>query len=115
MKNASPAILFITLLSLSCGEQRPSPEVISALDLKRGPIFYCSPGEGQFGKLSFEISGEEKSKQDFMLGLKLLHSFEYDQAEKAFAKIIDEDPDCAMAYWGVAMSNFHPLWTPPTQ
>jgi hypothetical protein len=30
-------------------------------------------------------------------------------------KVIDEDPDCLMAYWGVAMSNFHPLWTPPTK
>ena len=32
-----------------------------------------------------------------------------------FAKIIDRSPDCAMAYWGVAMSNFHTLWSPPTQ
>jgi hypothetical protein len=32
-----------------------------------------------------------------------LHSFEYDDAEKVFAKIIDENPECAMAYWGVAM------------
>jgi tetratricopeptide (TPR) repeat protein len=44
----------------------------------------------------------------------LLHSFEYDEAEKVFAKIIDEDPACAMAYWGVAMCNYHPLWAQPT-
>src|SRR5258706_5233073 len=31
-----------------------------------------------------------------------------------FAKIIDQAPDCAMAYWGVAMSNFHQLWATPT-
>jgi hypothetical protein len=46
--------------------------------------------------------------------VKLLHSFEYDEAEKVFARIIDANPGCAMAYWGVAMSNFHPLWTPPS-
>ena len=34
---------------------------------------------------------------------------------KEFAKIIDKTPNCAMAYWGVAMCNFHPLWTPPTE
>ena len=115
MKYTAPAILLIALLGLSCGERRPSPQIIRALDLKRGPIIYCSPGEGQFGKLSFDISGTEKSKKDFMLGLKLLHSFEYDEAEKAFAQIIDKDPGCAMAYWGVAMANFHPLWTPPSE
>ena len=27
--------------------------------------------------------------------------------------MIDEDPECVMAYWGVAMCNFHPLWSPP--
>ena len=30
-------------------------------------------------------------------------------------RVIDGAPDCAMAYWGVAMSNFHPLWAPPSQ
>jgi hypothetical protein len=35
---------------------------------------------------------------------------------KVFAKIIDEEPGCAMAYWGVAMSNYHQVWpSPPTQ
>lgn len=54
-------------------------------------------------------------KNDFNFAVELLHSFEYDEAEKAFAKVIDESPMCAMAYWGVAMSNFHPLWSPPSE
>lgn len=117
MKPAALPTLLFAFLGLSCGESgdRPSAEAIQGLDLKRGPIIYCSPGTEAFGKLSFDISGTEKSKEDFNLGLKLLHSFEYDEAEKAFAKIIDEDPGCAMAYWGVAMANFHPLWTPPSE
>jgi len=49
------------------------------------------------------------------LGLALLHSFEYDESEKAFARVIDKAPGCAMAYWGVAMSNYHPLWAPPAK
>ena len=48
------------------------------------------------------------------MAIALLHSFEYDESEKMFAKVIDEAPECAMAYWGVAMSNFHPLWAPPS-
>ena len=42
-----------------------------------------------------------------------MHSFEYAEAEKAFVKVIDADPECAMAYWGVAMSLYHSLWAPP--
>lgn len=61
------------------------------------------------------MTGDDSVKKDFNLGVALLHYFEYHEAEKVFAKIIDEDPDCAMAFWGVAMCNFHALWTPPTE
>ena len=44
------------------------------------------------------------------MAVALLHSFQYAEAEKAFVKVIDMDPDCAMAYWGVSMSIFHSLW-----
>lgn len=88
--------------------------MISALDLKRGALISCSSANQQFGSLAFNITGTPAVQAAFTLGLKLLHSFEYDEAEKVFAGIIDEQPTCAMAYWGVAMSNFHPLWTPPS-
>jgi tetratricopeptide (TPR) repeat protein len=60
------------------------------------------------------MSCSEKVKNDFNLAMELLHSFEYDDAEKVFAKVIDTAPECAMAWWGVAMCNFHPLWTAPS-
>jgi len=87
---------------------------IDAIDLKRGDIVRCGPPVQQFGLVGFETSCPANVKKDFDLGVALLHSFEYDEAEKVFAKVIDEAPECAMAYWGVAMSNFHPLWAPPT-
>ncbi|HKG78516.1 MAG TPA: hypothetical protein VKA78_03840, partial [Pyrinomonadaceae bacterium] len=43
-----------------------------------------------------------------------LHSFEYQEAEKAFTEVTVMDPQCGMGYWGIAMSNYHPLWAPPT-
>lgn len=93
----------------------PSKEIISEINLKRGPVATCGPTDKQFGSAEFEISCGGKIKKDFNLAIKLLHSFEYDEAEKVFAKIIDEQPGCAMAYWGVAMSNFHSLWAPPSE
>jgi len=89
---------------------------VGLMDLKRGEIVSCGPQDGEmFGAVSFSASVPEKLRSDFNIGIALLHSFEYDEAEKMFAKVIDQSPDCAMAYWGVAMSNFHPLWVPPTQ
>jgi tetratricopeptide (TPR) repeat protein len=107
------ALLFV--LTGCKGENKaPAPEAINEIQLKRGAVVSCSPGDKLFGAVSFENSCSEKLKKDFDLGIAMLHSFEYDEAEKVFAKIIDEEPETAIAYWGVAMSNFHPLWTPPT-
>src|SRR6185436_6537934 len=44
----------------------------------------------------------------------LLHSFWYDEAEKSFNEVAAADPSCAIAYWGVAMSLYHPIWAGPT-
>jgi tetratricopeptide (TPR) repeat protein len=44
----------------------------------------------------------------------LLHSFAYAAAESAFAQVAAKDPGCAIAYWGIAMSNFHVIWGPQT-
>src|SRR4029453_6505126 len=43
-----------------------------------------------------------------------LHSFEYEEAEKAFTRVTLTDQKCGMGYWGIAMSNYHPIWAPPT-
>lgn len=43
-------------------------------------------------------------------GLTLLHNMMYIQAEAAFNRAAEAEPECAMAQWGIAMANFHPLW-----
>jgi tetratricopeptide (TPR) repeat protein len=109
-------ILFLsTILSCKTKNKTPDAEPISNIDLKRGEVVYCGPPGKEFGSVEFETSCSEKVKKDFDLGIALLHSFEYDEAEKVFAKVIDEEPGCAMAYWGVAMSINHSLWAPPSE
>lgn len=113
-----PGFFFVLLLHASaCNDNKTAPglNTIAELNLKRGEVISCSPAGQQFGSIKFDITGSPAVKTDFHLAVKLLHSFEYDEAEKVFAKIIDKDPNCAMAYWGVAMSNFHPLWAPPSE
>lgn len=111
------AFVCLAMLPASCRERYagPSNAAIQEINLKRGAVISCGSGGGEYGDLQFNVSGNARVKTDFNLGVKLLHSFEYDEAEKVFASIIDAHPESAMAYWGVAMSNFHPLWTPPSQ
>ena len=103
------------LISCNGSNSAPSKELINQINLKRGNVISCGAPDKQFGSVDFEMTCNEKAKKDFNLAIELLHSFEYDESEKVFAKVIDETPECAMAYWGVAMCNFHPLWTPPTE
>lgn len=120
MRTVSPIMASIAacscLLFITCKQKNntPAKEDITALQLKRGAVVTCGPPNQQFGSVAFENSCSPKAKADFDLALALLHSFEYDEAEKVFAKIIDEERGTAIAYWGVAMANFHPLWSPPT-
>ena len=87
-----------------------NPELAS-IGLITGDLLLC--GDGQFGEVSFSLSCDYAVRDAFDLAVSLLHSFEYAEAEKAFAKVIDVDPECAMAYWGVAMSIYHALWRAP--
>jgi tetratricopeptide (TPR) repeat protein len=46
-------------------------------------------------------------------GLALLHSMTYEEARAYFGAATEADPDCAMGYWGQAMTIVHPLWSDP--
>jgi len=101
-------LLFI-LFSQSCQKKVLNAD-LTDINLLRGEITLCGASESGFGEVSFPVSCKEEVRGSFNLAMALLHSFEYEEAEKAFVRVIDADPDCAMAYWGVAMSNFHALW-----
>ncbi len=68
----------------------------------------------KLGQVRFPVSCNPVSQKKFNRATALLHSFWYEEAEKAYADIGREDPKCAMAYWGVAMSLYHPIWAPAT-
>jgi tetratricopeptide (TPR) repeat protein len=66
------------------------------------------------GKVEFPISCESSVQSDFSRGVALLHSFFYEEARRVFTSVAERDPKCAMAQWGIAMTWWHPIWTPPT-
>jgi len=118
MKSKVIHSILLILLLFSCTTKKNQDQFereLISLDLTRGDVTLCGAGEGQFGTILFSISCSEKVSADFNLAVALLHSFEYTEAEKVFAKVIDEDPECVWGYWGAAMSNFHAMWAPPNE
>jgi hypothetical protein len=69
--------------------------------------------ETQLGTVHFPVSCAESVQKPFARGVALLHSFWYEEAEKEFVEIVKDDPQCAMAHWGIAMSIWHQLWNDP--
>jgi len=65
------------------------------------------------GKVDFPISCAPAAQPEFNRGVALLHSFFYEEARRAFTSVAAQDPKCAMAQWGIAMTWWHPIWTPP--
>jgi tetratricopeptide (TPR) repeat protein len=68
----------------------------------------------KLGRVNFPITCSAQAQRQFNRAVAWLHSFEYEEAEKAFAEVTGTDPRCGMGYWGIAMSNYHSIWAPPS-
>ncbi len=67
------------------------------------------------GTVHFPISCSAEVQQPFERAVALLHSFWFEEANKGFTSVTEMDPDCAMGYWGIAMSLWYPLWEHPSE
>jgi tetratricopeptide (TPR) repeat protein len=63
-----------------------------------------SQGE-KLGKVFFKTSCTPPAQQEFERALAMLHSFYFPETVKAFTKVTEIDPGCAIAYWGLAVST----------
>lgn len=102
MKRSS-LFIFVILIALF------STSVADAQKKGKKPV---EPAE-KIGQAAFPISCKKTVQKSFDRGVNLLHSFWYQEAEQAFTSVIQTDPNCAMGYWGIAMSFYHPLWEAP--
>jgi hypothetical protein len=68
----------------------------------------------KLGTVHFATSSSAAAQKDFERALAMQHSFWYEESEGAFRAILQYEPSCAIASWGVAMSLYHVLWDPPT-
>ncbi|HEY4367488.1 MAG TPA: hypothetical protein VGN07_09685 [Steroidobacteraceae bacterium] len=96
-----PSITIVLVSALSCAVPASAQEE------------HSHPPPEKLGTVVFATTCAQSVTGDFEHAVALLHSFAYTASEDAFRKIAAADPTCAMAHWGVAMSYFHQLWTPP--
>ncbi len=71
------------------------------------------PAPEKLGTVGFANSCVAGVQHDLERAVALLHSFAYEASAKAFREVAAGDPRCAMAHWGLAMSAYHQLWSPP--
>lgn len=92
----------LALVLTACGKQQQQTEVSAAtfFDLLETPV----------GDVDFPVGCNAKAAPLVERGVALLHHMMYDEAKFVFGMADDADPDCAMAYWGQAMTYLHPLW-----
>jgi tetratricopeptide (TPR) repeat protein len=69
----------------------------------------------KLGQVDFPVTCTAAAQKQFDQALGALHSFWYEEALRLFTGVAETDPSCAMAYWGIAMSIYYPLWVPPSQ
>ena len=62
------------------------------------------------GSVDFPVSCSPAAQAEFNRAVALLHHMTYPRAREAFQEVARIDARCPMAYWGVAMTLFQPLW-----
>ncbi len=73
-----------------------------------------SGSEEGLGHVHMDTSCARAVGAKFDRALALLHNFWYLRALEGFRQVSSDDPQCAMAYWGAAMTYNHPFWDAPS-
>ena len=72
--------------------------------------------EPKLGTVNFPVSCTKEAAKHITRGVALLHHMTYGGSNKEFQTATTLDPQCAIGYWGQAMTGIHPLWSDkPTQ
>ncbi len=66
--------------------------------------------DSELGSVEFHAICAPEVQHELEDSVALLHHMMYPEAQAGFQRIAEEDPTCAMAYWGTAMTLFQPLW-----
>src|SRR4051812_8072287 len=84
-----------------------------------GTLSFILPGFGQeetdqrLGTVHFETSCNDVAQRRFDRAMRYQHSFWYRESKELFEQVLQADPDCGIAYWGIALSLLNNPHAPP--
>jgi tetratricopeptide (TPR) repeat protein len=81
--------------------------------ISAGAVHAQNDYRARYGHAEMDISCDTVAKSAFTRGLLQLHSFAWETARESFQQAAELDSDCAMAYWGMAMSYYDSLHEHP--
>src|SRR5882757_10335836 len=79
--------------------------MVAAASISTAPAALAQEAaEEQFGNVHFSTSCNEAAQRRFDRGMRYQHSFWYRPAKEIYEETLQADPECAIAYWGIALS-----------
>ena len=87
---------------------------VTAAALPAAPVTLAQDADERFGKVHFSTSCNDQAQRRFDRAMRYQHSFWHREAREIFEETLKADPECAMAYWGIALSlRLNPHIPPP--
>ena len=102
-----PRDMFACMTGLCPGALRAATGLVFAAGLTAQSVPHDAH---ELGTVDFRVSCAPRVQAEFNTAVALLHHMTYPDASRAFARVAATDSACAMAYWGMAMTLFQPLW-----
>jgi len=75
--------------------------------------FGQNESDQRLGKVHFQTSCNDTAQRRFDRGMRYQHSFWYRQSKAIFEEVLNAEPECAIAYWGIALSLLYNPHAPP--
>jgi tetratricopeptide (TPR) repeat protein len=77
------------------------------------PVLSQDTSDQRFGTVHFPTSCNETAQRRFDRGMRYQHSFWYRESREIFEDVLEADPSCGIAYWGIALSYLLNPHSPP--
>ena len=81
----------------------------AVVGLSLGQVALGQSDDQKLGKVHFETACKSAAQKHFDRAMLYQHSFWYRASQMAFEDVLKADPECGIAYWGIALSL---LWNP---
>src|SRR5262245_53960394 len=77
------------------------------------PVLSQDESDQRLGRVHFQTSCNEAAQRRFDRGMRYQHSFWYRESTAIFEDVLNADSECAIAYWGIALSLLYNPHAPP--